>query len=178
VAVMIAITPLITPVAVRIGSRQAVVLGFLLSGIAFGALGFAKSDWGYGYFLIPLVVMAVGLGLANGPASAASTSAVEPSQVGQASGISNMARYVGGSIATAATATVYATAIANHKAAGATDADALAAGLSRASILLALMALGTVLVAVLFGRHRPARTEAGISAAAHSHTVAVTTASD
>ncbi len=30
-----------------------------------------------------------------------------------------MARYVGGSIATAATATVYATAIANHKAAGA-----------------------------------------------------------
>jgi len=178
VAVMIAITPLITPVAVRIGSRQAVVLGFLLSGLAFGALGFAKSDWGYGYFVIPLVVMAVGLGLANGPASAASTSAVEPSQVGQASGISNMARYVGGSIATAATATVYATAIANHKAAGATDADALAAGLSRASILLALTALGTVLVAVLFGRHRPARTEAGISAAAHSHTIAITAASD
>jgi len=178
VAVMIAITPLITPVAMKIGSRQAVVLGFLLSGIAFGALGFAKSDWSYGYFVLPLVVMAIGLGLANGPASSASTSAVEPSQVGQASGISNMARYVGGSIAVAATATVYATAIANHKAAGASDADALAAGLSRASILLALMALGTVLVAVLLGRHRPARTPAGISAAAYSHTIAVTTQSD
>ena len=178
VAVMIAITPLITPVAMKIGSRQAVVLGFLLSGIAFGALGFAKSDWSYGYFVLPLVVMAIGLGLANGPASSASTSAVEPPQVGQASGISNMARYVGGSIATAATATVYATAIANHKAAGASDADALAAGLSRSAILLALMALGTVLVAVLLGRHRPARTQAGISAAAYSHTIAVTTSSD
>ena len=178
VAVMIAITPLITPIAVKIGSRQAVVLGFLLSGIAFGALGFAKSDWSYGYFVIPLVVMAIGLGLANGPASAASTSSVEPAQVGQASGISNMARYVGGSIATAAIATVYATAIANHKAAGAGDADALAAGLSRSAILLALMALGTVLVAVLLGRHRPVRTQAGVSAAAYSHTIAVTTQND
>src|SRR3954447_2389839 len=44
VAVMIAITPLITPVAVKIGSRQAVVLGFVLSAVGFGALGFVKAD--------------------------------------------------------------------------------------------------------------------------------------
>ena len=178
VAVMIAVTPLITPIAVRIGSRQAVLLGFLLSALAFGALGFAKSSWTYGYFVLPLVVMAIGLGLANGPASAASTSAVEPAQVGAASGISNMARYVGGSLATAATATVYATAIANHKASGASDADALAAGLSRASILLALIAAGAVVFAVLLGRHRPERVDAGVSAAAYGHTVAITTSSD
>ncbi|MFF5297621.1 MFS transporter [Paractinoplanes globisporus] len=173
VAVMIAVTPLITPVAMKIGPRQAVVLGFLLSGIAFASLGFAKADWTYGYFVIPLVVMAIGLALANGPASSASTSSVEPAEVGQASGISNMARYVGGSLATAATATVYATAIANHKASGATDAEALAAGLSRASILMALMALGAVLLAVLLGRHRQGKVDAGVSAAAYSHTIPV-----
>jgi hypothetical protein len=49
------------------------------------------------------VLMAAGLGLANGPASSASTSAVAPEEVGLASGISNSARYVGGSPATAAT---------------------------------------------------------------------------
>src|SRR6185369_16194511 len=116
--------------------------------------GFVKDSWAYGMFVIPLVVMAVGLGLANGPASSASTSAVEPAQVGQASGISNMARYVGGSLATAATATVYAAAIANHKAAGASEADALAAGLSRSAILMAIMAACGVLLVVLLGRHR------------------------
>jgi EmrB/QacA subfamily drug resistance transporter len=173
VAVMIAVTPLITPVAMKIGPRQAVVLGFLVSGVAFASLGFAKADWTYGYFVIPLVVMAIGLALANGPASSASTSSVEPAEVGQASGISNMARYVGGSLATAATATVYATAIANHKASGATDAEALAAGLSRASILMALMALGAVLLAVLLGRHRQGKVDAGVSAAAYSHTIPV-----
>jgi EmrB/QacA subfamily drug resistance transporter len=178
VAVMIAITPLITPLAVKIGSRQAVVLGFLLSAAGFAALGFAKSSWSYGYFVIPLVVMAVGLGLANGPASSASTSAVEPSEVGQASGISNMARYVGGSLATAATATVYAAAIANHKAAGASAADALAAGLSRAAILMAIMAGAGVLLGALMGRFRGRKEAPAISAAAHAHTIAVTAPSD
>jgi EmrB/QacA subfamily drug resistance transporter len=177
VAVMIAITPLITPVAVKIGPRQAVALGFLLSAVGFGALGFAKSDWSYGYFVLPLVIMAIGLGLANGPASSASTSAVEPAQVGQASGISNMARYVGGSLATAATATVYAAAIANHKAAGASEADALAAGLSRSAILMAIMAACGVLLVALLGRHRLHKVNSGATAAAHSHTIAISASS-
>ena len=176
VAVMIAITPLITPVAIKIGSRQAVALGFLLSAAAFATLGFAQASWTYAYFVLPLVIMAVGLGLANGPASSASTSSVEPAEVGQASGISNMARYVGGSLATAATATIYATAISNHQKAGASASEALAAGLSRASILMALMAVAGLALAVLMGRFRARHTGAGVSAAAHSHTIAPTSA--
>jgi EmrB/QacA subfamily drug resistance transporter len=180
VAVMIAITPLITPVAVRLGSRRAVALGFLLSAIGFGCLGFVQASWSYGWFVLPLVVMAVGLGLANGPASSASTSAVRPEEVGQASGISNMARYVGGSLATAATATVYAAAIANHTAAGASPAEALAAGLSRSAILMALMAAAGVGLAVLM-RFRAARAEAvhraaGAAVLAHTIPVAPTSA--
>ena len=46
-------------------------------------------------FVGPLVVLSIGLAFANGPASSASTSAVSADEVGAASGISNMARYVG-----------------------------------------------------------------------------------
>ncbi|GIF19987.1 EmrB/QacA subfamily drug resistance transporter [Actinoplanes tereljensis] len=173
VAVMIAITPLITPVAVRIGPRQAVALGFVLSAVGFGALGFAQSDWHYAMFVLPLVVMAVGLGLSNGPASSASTSSVSPDQVGSASGISNMARYVGGSLATAATATVYAAATETQRAAGASPGDALAAGLSRSAILMAIMAAAGIALALLLGRHRTTPSP-GVAAASHAHTIPVT----
>ncbi|GIE97120.1 MFS transporter [Paractinoplanes rishiriensis] len=178
VAVMIAITPLITPIAVRIGSRRAVALGFLLSTAGFAVLGFASSSWKYTAFVIPLVVMAVGLGLANGPASSASTSSVDPEEVGAAAGISNMARYVGGSLATAATATVYAAAIETQKQAGASPAEALATGLSRAAILMAVLAALGVALAVLMGRHREARTTAvhrAAGAAAFGHTIPTAT---
>jgi hypothetical protein len=181
VAVMIAITPLITPIALKVGSRRAVALGFLLSALGFGALGFAESDWHYAMFVLPLVVMAVGLGLANGPASSASTSSVAAEQVGQASGISNMARYVGGSLATAATATVYAAATETQRAAGAGPADALAAGLSRASILMAAMAAAGMLLAVLMGRHRAAKDNSlhrAAGAAAHAHTIPIARSAD
>jgi Major Facilitator Superfamily len=103
-AAMIAITPLITPLAVKIGARRAVVLGFGVAAIGFAVLAFVNSSWTYAAFVAPLIAIAVGLGLANGPASSASTAAVSPDEVGQASGISNMARYIGGSLAVAAAA--------------------------------------------------------------------------
>ena len=59
------------------------------------------------HFVLPFAVLSAGLGLANGPASSASTAVVAEEQVGQASGISNMARYVGGSLWVAALATIY-----------------------------------------------------------------------
>ena len=52
-------------------------------------------------------------------------------QVGQALGISNMARYIGGAIAVAIVATIFNAVTNNHQAAGDSDADALAAGLAR-----------------------------------------------
>jgi EmrB/QacA subfamily drug resistance transporter len=173
-AAMIAVTPLITPLAVKIGPRQAVALGFVLATVGFGALGFVGSSWTYAAFVVPLIAIAVGLGLANGPASSASTAAVPPDEVGQASGISNMARYIGGSLAVAAAATVSTTATNNHREAGASAADALAAGLSRASILLALISAAGVVLAVLMRRHRAARPQAvhrAAAAAVTAHTI-------
>jgi EmrB/QacA subfamily drug resistance transporter len=170
-AAMIAVTPLITPLAVKIGARSAVALGFGLAAVAFAVLGFVNASWTYSAFVVPLIVIAVGLGLANGPASSASTASVVSEEVGQASGISNMARYIGGSLAVAAAATVSIAVTDNHREAGASAADALAAGLSRAALLLAVMSAAGVALALLMARHRAARPRAIDRAAAAAVTV-------
>ena len=176
-AAMIAITPLITPLAVRIGSRYAVAVGFGLGALGAAALVFVTSSWAYAAFVLPLVAIAVGLGLANGPASSASTASVPADDVGQASGISNMARYVGGSLAVAAAASVYEAVTSSHRAAGDSAADALAAGFSRGALLLALMSAGGITLALLMGRHRVEKADglqrAAAAAAATSHTLPI-----
>ncbi|GAA2852701.1 MFS transporter [Actinoplanes cyaneus] len=173
-AAMIAITPVITPLAVRIGPRYAVAIGFGLAAAGCATLAFVEPSWEYTAFVLPLIVLSVGLGLANGPASSASTSAVDPEQTGQASGISNMARYVGGSLAVAAAGTV-STAISGGRAdTGAPAADALAAGLAGAAVLLALMSAGGVALALLLRHQRTEPATAvhlAAAAAATSHTI-------
>jgi EmrB/QacA subfamily drug resistance transporter len=175
-AAMIAVTPLITPLAVRIGARSAVALGFGVAAIGFAVLVFVSSSWAYAAFVAPLIAIAVGLGLANGPASSASTAAVPPDEVGQASGISNMARYIGGSLAVAAVATVSTAVTDNHREAGATAADALAAGLSRSALLLAIMSASGVGLALLVRRHRagtPRAIDRAAAAAVTTHTIPI-----
>ena len=45
-------------------------------------LAFVTAGWAYAAFVLPLAVIAIGLGLSNGPASAASTAAVDPIERG------------------------------------------------------------------------------------------------
>jgi MFS family permease len=173
-AAMIIITPLITPIAVKVGSRNAVALGFTIAAVGFFALAFASASWSYPAFVLPLIAVAVGLGLANGPASSASTAAVAPAEVGQASGISNMARYIGGSLAVAATATIYSAVTGAHAEAGEGAADALAAGLSRSFLLLAVVTAAGVALALLMARYRARRSTSADRAAASAafvHTI-------
>ena len=171
---MIAVTPLITPLAGRIGGGRAVALGFALAAVAIAALAFVEGSWNYAAFVLPLVVFAVGLGISNGPASSGSTASVEPEQVGSASGISNMARYVGAAVAVAGIAMIDNAVADNHREAGESASDALAAGLSAASLTMAIWCgLGIALIALL-ARHRPARTRAidrAAAAAASVHTL-------
>jgi EmrB/QacA subfamily drug resistance transporter len=171
---MIAITPAITPLAGRLGAVRVVGIGFALSALAFGALAFVHASWTYAAFVLPLIVTAVGLGFANGPASSGSTSAVAPEEVGQASGISNMARYVGAAIAVAAIATIYNAVINDHLDKGSSQADALAAGFGASSLMLAITCAAGVALGVLMVRHRPPKTDAvhrAAAAAAPLHTV-------
>jgi MFS family permease len=178
---MIAITPLITPLASRIGGARAVALGFALAAAGFGALAFVDASWTYGAFVIPLVGLAIGLGIANGPASSGSTSSVSADQVGQASGISNMARYVGAAVAVAAVAMVDNAVTNNHKAAGASTPDALASGLAAASLLMAIWSAAGIALVVLLRRQRAARArpvDIAAAAAATAHTLPVGAAPD
>jgi hypothetical protein len=124
--------------------------------------------------VIPLITIAAGLGLANGPGSSASTAAVAAEEVGQASGISNMARYVGGSLAVAAIAAVYRTVDHNHRDAGASASAALAAGLSRSALLLAIMSAAGVALALVVRHRRQATVRAidrAAAAAVTAHTI-------
>jgi hypothetical protein len=91
--------------------------------------------------------------------------------VGQASGISNMARYVGTSLLTAAAATIYGSAAA------ATDVpaeQALVDGVRQSALLMAVISGLGILLAVLHGRFRPRRATGAdrvTAAAGFSHTV-------
>jgi EmrB/QacA subfamily drug resistance transporter len=173
-AVMILITPIITPLASKIGARMVIVIGFGLGAAGFAAMAFVESSWTYAAFVAPLVAIAIGLGLANGPASSVSTAVVSSDQVGQASGISNMARYVGSSLAVAAVASIYNATINSHADAGATPADALAAGLSSAALTMAIMSAVGIALALLVARGRSPRPRAvdrAAAAAASTHTI-------
>jgi EmrB/QacA subfamily drug resistance transporter len=172
---LVGIAALVPRMAQRRGSREVVAVGFLLTAIGFGVIAFVKVDWRYGVFVIPLLAIAIGMGMTNGPASSAATASVETAEVGSASGISNMARYVGTSVATAIAAAIYNSVATNHIAAGASKAAGLAAGLSRASIVMAIFSLAGVALCVLMGRHRLAADKAAArsaaSAAAVVHTI-------
>ena len=174
---MIAITPLITPLAVKIGPARAVALGFLLAAAGFAVLAFVEASWTYAAFIGPLVALAVGLGIANGPASSGSTSSVKADQVGEASGISNMARYIGGSVAVAAVAMIYNAVINSHQDAGDSAAVALAAGLSSAALTMAIWcACGVPLIAFMRRHHarKPQAVDLAAAAAASVHTIPTT----
>ena len=166
--------PFVPRLAARLGGRQLVGVGFLITAIGFAWIGFTDSSWRYLAFLAPLIAIAVGMGLSNGPASAASTSCVRAEQVGAASGVSNMARYVGAAVATALAASIYASVIIERESAGRATADALASGLSVAAWVMALFSAAGVLMAVLMKRHPQPRgtlADAAASASAHTHTL-------
>ena len=172
---LVAVTPLVTRLSVRFGTRQTVSLGFIISAAGFLALVFVQESWTYAYFVIPIVAAAVGMGLSNGPASAASTACVDARQVGAASGISNMARYVGAAVAVAAVSSIYIGVGNDRVASGDPTDEALAAGLGAACLLLTILSVAGVGMGAL-GRYRNRRARAidtAAATAAHAYTVPI-----
>jgi EmrB/QacA subfamily drug resistance transporter len=162
---LILVAPFVASVASRTGTRQAIALGFAITTAGFFALVFLTDSWSYGLFVLPLAAIAVGMGFSNGCASAAATSAVSPDEVGAASGISNMARYVGAALLTAAAATVYST--------NAAGPHGIVGGVARSALLMAITSAVGVALALLYGRHRPRQVDRAAAAAAAVHTVPV-----
>jgi Na+/melibiose symporter-like transporter len=171
---LVVVAPLVPKLAAKLGGRQTIGAGFALTTVGFVIVGFVGASWTYVAFLLPLVAIAVGMGLSNGPASSAATASVPENQVGGASGVSNMARYVGAAVATALAATIYGTVIANQTDRGASGGDALASGLAAASWMMAVFSFLGVLMALVIARHRAAQgtlEDAAAAAAAHTHTL-------
>ncbi|WP_244857497.1 MFS transporter [Agromyces archimandritae] len=173
-AAAVVLSPLITPIVAKIGARTTIGVGFVIMTAACIVLAFVHAGWGYALFVVPLIALAVGMSLQNGPCSSISTSCVEPRQVAAASGISNMARYVGSAVMTAIIASVYAGVDMRRTNAGWADADALAAAFSWSMISMGIWcALGITMV-WLFGRLKPkAPTELVVvqAAAGTTHTI-------
>jgi hypothetical protein len=114
------------------------------------------------------------MSLQNGPASSISTACVAPREVGSASGISNMARYVGAAVMTAIVASIYATVSADRVAAGDAQDVALSAAVARTAMAMGIWCLLGVALALLVGRHRARRPQAvdfAAAAASTSHTL-------
>ena len=87
-----------------------------------------------------------------------------------------MARYIGGAVAVAIVATLFNATINNNLDDGASDADALAAGMSSACVLMAIWAaLGIALIVVMRRqRVRHARAvDRAAGAAAAFHTIPI-----
>ncbi|GAA4897203.1 MFS transporter [Actinomycetospora straminea] len=173
-ALVVVAAPVITPLANRFGGRPVVVLGFVLLTGGFVALAFVDASWTYLAFLPGLLAVAVGLSFSNGPASSAATASVPPAQVGAASGISNMARYVGGAVVTAIVSGIYTSTDAAKTAAGVAPPDALATAFSRAVIALAIVSVLGIPLARRAGRRpRPNAAELAAAAASTIHTIPV-----
>lgn len=172
---LVVVAPFVPKLANKMGGRQVIGVGFILMAAGFVAIGFTQSSWAYATFLLPILAIAVGMGLSNGPASSAATASVPQEQVGGASGVSNMARYVGAAVATALCATIYNSVQVNQLADGASASDALASGLAAAAWLMAVIsALGILLAVVAIRRHKSATgttQDAAASAAAVVHTI-------
>jgi hypothetical protein len=152
--------------------RNKLLVGTTLVG--FAVLAFVQDSWKYSAFVLPLIALAAGMSLQNGPSSSISTASVEPKDVGAASGISNMARYVGAAVMTAIVASIYATVSANRTGAGEPLEVALAAAVSRTAIAMGIWCALGIGLALLAGRHRPGRPgrmEYAAAAASTSHTL-------
>jgi MFS family permease len=175
---LVLVAPLVPRLATRVGGRQVVGIGFLVTALGFCVIGFVEPSWRYAAFVLPLIAVAVGMGLSNGPSSAASTACVPANQVGEASGVSNMARYVGAAVATALASTIYASVTADRIAGGSSEAAALASGLGATSWLMAVLSFAGVAMAVVMGQQfragRGTLGDAAAAASAHTHTLPTT----
>jgi EmrB/QacA subfamily drug resistance transporter len=171
---LVVLAPVVPNLDRRFGSRATIGAGFAVTTIGFAVLIATQLSWQYAAFVVPLIAVAAGLALSNGPCSSLATSAVPAEQVGSASGISNMARYVGAAVMTAVIAAVYGSISEDRVADGEATGDALAAAFRWSAGVLTLVSAAGIALAMLAGRVRRADrspSERAEAAAASAHTI-------
>src|SRR5260221_1298634 len=93
----------------RIGERKLIAVGLLLQAIGMAWVGLiAAPDLAYAKLVAPLILAGAGVTMAMPAAQSAVLGAVAGTEIGKASGIFNMARFLGGAFGVAILAAVFA----------------------------------------------------------------------
>lgn len=143
----------------RVGPRVPMTTGALL--VATGMFWLSAVTVHANYFadvLGPLVVLAIGLGMAFVSTSVVAISGVQPNESGLASALLNVGRQLGGSLGIAIMGTIATTVTSNQLATGPFTHlavnRALAAGFSSAFEIAGVIALAGFVTALVAVRHR------------------------
>ena len=152
----------------RVGPRVPMTTGALLA--ATGMFWLSAVTVHANYFadvLGPLVVLAIGLGMAFVSTSVTAISGVQPNESGLASALLNVGRQLGGSLGIAIMGTIATTVTRNQLATGpfthAAVNRALTTGFSAAFEIAGLIALARFVTALVAVRHRQSPAIAGPS---------------
>ncbi|MGQ4516504.1 MFS transporter [Streptomyces sp. DW26H14] len=143
-----------------IGARRLVVIGGLIAAAGLVWVGRLPVHSGYvAGVLLPTVVVGAGTSLTMMPAIVASTSGIDPSNAGVASGLINMCRQLGAALGLAALVTIAAT-VTSHSTAGGNTA--VVEGYRVAFYAIAALSLATAALAL---RLKPAQNTAAATPA-------------
>jgi MFS family permease len=103
------VAPIAGATAERVGPRAYLTAGLALQGAALLWMAqVTEVGLGYGAVVIPFVMAGAGMAMCFAPSTSAVLSAVRPDQAGQASGIANAVRELGGVFGVAVLASVFA----------------------------------------------------------------------
>jgi EmrB/QacA subfamily drug resistance transporter len=146
------VAPLAGALADRIGTRPMLVTGLLMqaAGLAWVAALAADPAGGYGRFVAPLIIAGIGVSMAIPTVPTAALSAVPPSDMGRASGVSNTTQRFGAAFGIAIVTAVFAA----HGHLG--SATAMTAGYRPAMVVSAAISLIGAVAAVAIGRRKAA----------------------
>jgi MFS family permease len=151
----------------RIGARWTISGALVLMGLGPMLVSFFDVDSGYGVLVPGFVVFGAGAGLAFGPTSGIGLRGVPSERAGEASGVINLSRYIGGAVVVAISGAVYlgtATGALNDSLAG----DRLTPGTERT---LDRALAGSQSAAEASLRKLPARTRSDFNSGAREATV-------
>jgi EmrB/QacA subfamily drug resistance transporter len=104
---MFAVSLAAGPIAQRFGGRGPITLGFLAIGLGFLLIAQIGHDSSVADLIPGFLLVGAGQGLVTGPTSAVAVAAVPEEDSGEASGVVNMGRYLGGSIGVTICGLVY-----------------------------------------------------------------------
>ncbi len=109
-----AVSPLIGAVSDKWGYKTPLIIGVLLLAISFYINGFLSYLTEHDYIMLSLYIRGVGLGMIFTPLSAVSLLEIPRAKMGQASGLFNIVRQLGGSFGVALLATILSSRVSYH----------------------------------------------------------------